>query len=104
MAKKNKIPEFTLTPSTDSLQPLTAELDTPQEEGLLVSEPQLENQTMDIVFNTVTKTWDKVFISYNLETGEAKVIKTSTGHSNPLVMQQEMSKYFFEKLVTKRKM
>lgn len=63
----------------------------------------LTEETVDIQYNPETKTFDKVFIQYSLSGKEGVVVRTEKGHTNPLVMQQEMSKYFLEKLVTKRK-
>jgi len=92
--KKKNIPGFNPTPNETKLEPIDP---TKISDGVA-----LDKETIDIVYDEKTKTFDKVHIKYSLS-GNMEIVKIEKGHTNPLVMQQEMSKYFLEKLVTKRK-
>lgn len=92
--KKKNIPEFNPTPNGSKLEPI--------DQSKIVDSIVLDKETIDIVYDENTKTFDKVYIKYSLN-GNIKIVKIEKGHTNALVMQQEISKYFLEKLVTKRK-
>lgn len=107
--KKKNIPQFVPTPTTE----ITISLDKNSETQIVVNEKKndhtikydeqlMDKETMDIIFNDETKTFDRIYIKYSL-TGNMEIVRIEKGHTNPLVMQQEISKYFLEKLVTKRK-
>lgn len=92
--KKKNLPSFQPSPREATLE-VNENLDQ-------VPSTELNEETMDIVYNPKTKTYDRVYMKYSLD-GGMQIVKIQQGHTNPLVMQQEISKYFLEKLVTKRK-
>lgn len=113
MSKKSKLPGFKLTPAEaapveteqqalesyyDVAVPVTTKANADTTEELT----PIMHETMTAIYNPKTKTYDKVSIRFSLD-GKLIIDNIQKGHSNPLVIQQELSKYFLEKLVTKRK-